>query len=135
EGTDTTPWLSQAQGAGSEEGRTVFFDLGLANEGDRLPVDVGPQGDKVVIVPEKGTIPQAIPFNVMQVGDRLLASVAGEPTVGVGAMLRQDIGAAVSGHGIRRVVIVGYANGYTDYFTTPAEYEIQAYEGGSTVYG
>src|SRR5207302_9931009 len=80
-------------------------------------------------------IPQAIPFNVMQVGDRLLATVAGEPTVGVGDMLRQDIGQVVGGHGIRRVVVVGYANGYTDYFTTPAEYEIQAYEGGSTVYG
>jgi neutral ceramidase len=50
-------------------------------------------------------------------------------------MLRQAIRDAVAGHGIRRVVVVGYANGYTDYFTTPAEYEIQAYEGGSTVYG
>jgi neutral ceramidase len=135
EGTDTTPWLSQAQGAGSEEGRTAFYYLGLANEGDRLPLAVGPQGDKVVIVPEKGGIPQAIPFNVMQIGDRLLATVAGEPTVGVGNMLRQQIGQVVAGHGIRRVVVVGYANGYTDYFTTPAEYEIQAYEGGSTVYG
>lgn len=135
EGSDTTPWLSQAQGAGSEEGRTAFYYLGLANEGDRLPVAVGPQGDKVVIVPEKGSIPQAIPFNVMQIGDRLLATVAGEPTVGVGDMLRQTIGQAVAGHGIRRVVVVGYANGYTDYFTTPAEYGVQAYEGGSTVYG
>jgi neutral ceramidase len=135
EGTDTTPWLSQAQGAGSEEGRTAFYYLGLANEGDRLPVAVGPQGDKVVIVPEKGSIPQAIPFNVMQIGNRLLATVAGEPTVGVGDMLRQTIGQVVAAHGIRRVVVVGYANGYTDYFTTPAEYDIQAYEGGSTVYG
>jgi neutral ceramidase len=135
EGTDTTPWLSAAQGAGSEEGRTVFYYLGLANEGDRLPLAIGPQGDKVLVVPEKGGIPQAIPFNVMQVGDRLLASVAGEPTVGVGTMLRQAIGQAVAGHGIRRIVVVGYANGYTDYFTTPAEYNVQAYEGGSTVYG
>jgi neutral ceramidase len=135
EGTDTTPWLSQAQGAGSEEGRTVFYYLGFANEGDRLPVAIGPQGDKVVVVPEKGSIPQAIPFNVMQIGDRLLATVAGEPTVGVGDMLRQTIGQVVAGHGIRRVVVVGYANGYTDYFTTPAEYGVQAYEGGSTVYG
>jgi neutral ceramidase len=135
EGTDTTPWLSEAQGAGSEEGRTVFYYLGLANEGDRLPLAIGPQGDKVVVVPEKGSIPQAIPFNVMQVGDRLLATVAGEPTVGVGDMLRQAIGQVAAGHGIRRVVVVGYANGYTDYFTTPAEYDVQAYEGGSTVYG
>jgi neutral ceramidase len=135
DGTDTTPWFSQAQGAGSEEGRTVFYYLGLANEGDHLPVAIGPQGDKVMIVPEKGSIPQAIPFSVMQIGDRLLATVAGEPTVGVGDMLRQAIGQVVAGHGISRVVVVGYANGYTDYFTTPAEYEIQAYEGGSTVYG
>jgi neutral ceramidase len=135
EGTDSIPWISQAQGAGSEEGRTVFYYLGIANEGDRLPIDVGPQGDKVTVVPERGSLPQAIPFSVMQIGDRLLATVAGEPTVGVGDMLRNAIGAAVNGSSIKRVVIVGYANGYTDYFTTPAEYEIQAYEGGSTVYG
>jgi hypothetical protein len=41
----------------------------------------------------------------------------------------------VSGAGIHRVVIVGYVGEYLDYFTTPAEYERQHYEGGSTLYG
>ncbi|HWD85648.1 MAG TPA: neutral/alkaline non-lysosomal ceramidase N-terminal domain-containing protein [Solirubrobacteraceae bacterium] len=135
DGTDTTPWIGQAAGAGSEEGRTIFYYEGLANEGDRLPIMVGPQGDKVPVLDEKGSVPQAIPFNVMQIGDHLLASIAGEPTIGVGKMLRAAIGAAVAGHGINRIVIVGYANGYNDYFTTPAEYEMQAYEGGFTMYG
>jgi neutral ceramidase len=135
EGTDTIPWLGQAAGAGSEEGRGPFYYLGLAHEGDRLALAVGPQGDKVPVVPESAGVPHAIPFNVMQIGDHLIATVAGEPTVGVGNMLRRAIGAAVAGHGIRRIVIVGYANGYTNYFTTPAEYEIQAYEGGFTIYG
>ena len=32
-------------------------------------------------------------------------------------------------------MFVGYANEYLSYFTTPAEYEQQAYEGGFTLYG
>ena len=59
---DSTPWVGKAAGAGSEEGRTIFYYLGLANEGDRLPIDLGPQGDKIPILNAKGTISQAVPL-------------------------------------------------------------------------
>jgi hypothetical protein len=101
-----------------------------------LPFDLGPQGDKIPApIPEQGNVPQAVPFTVAQIGDRLLATVPGEPTVGAGKLLRDSVAAAVSGSGIHRVVIVGYVGEYLDYFTTPAEYERQHYEGGSTLYG
>ncbi len=132
---DSTPWIGKAAGAGSEEGRTIFYYDGLANEGDKLPVDVGPQGDKILALNEKGNVPQAVPFTVMRLGDRLIATIAGEPTVGTGKLIRSAILASVGSAGIRQVVIVGYAGDYLSYFTTPAEYEQQAYEGGFTLYG
>jgi hypothetical protein len=127
--------VGKAAGAGSEEGRTVFYYAGLAHEGDKLPFDVGPQGDKILTVNASGSISKAVPFTAVRIGDGLLATIAGEPTVGVGKIVRKSVRAAVGGSGIARVVIVGYAGDYLNYFTTPAEYEQQAYEGGFTMYG
>ncbi len=133
--TDTNPWIGLAAAAGSEEGRTIFYDHGVANEGDKLPVPVGPQGDKILTLNEKGSVSQAVPFTVVRIGDGALATVPGEPTVGVGTMIRDAVQAVVGPAGITHVDIVGYAGDYLDYFTTPAEYEQQAYEGGFTMYG
>jgi neutral ceramidase len=133
--TDSNPWIGLAAAAGSEEGRTVFYDHGVANEGDRLPVPVGPQGDKITVLNEKGGVPQAVPFSVVRIGNGLLATVPGEPTVGIGKMIRDAVQSVVAGAGITHVDVVGYAGDYLDYFTTPAEYEQQAYEGGFTMYG
>jgi neutral ceramidase len=132
---DSTPWIGKAAGAGSEEGRTIFYYDGLAQEGDKLPFDVGPQGDKITVLDEKGSVPQALPFSVVRLGDRLIGTIAGEPTVGTGKLIRAAVLAAVGGAGITQVVLVGYAGDYVSYFTTPLEYEQQAYEGGFTLYG
>ncbi len=80
-------------------------------------------------------MPQAVPFTVLRLGDGLIATVPGEPTVGTGSAIRAAVQSAVGGSGIKQVVIVGYAGDYLSYFTTPAEYEQQAYEGGFTLYG
>jgi neutral ceramidase len=132
---DSTPWIGQAAGAGSEEGRTIFYYDGVAQEGDKLPVSTGPQGDKVLALDEAGNVPQAVPFTALRLGDGMITTVPGEPTVGTGAAIRDAVSAAIAGSGIHHVVIVGYAGDYLSYFTTPAEYEQQAYEGGFTLYG
>lgn len=132
---DSTPWIGKAAGAGSEEGRTIFYYDGLAHEGDKVPVPIGPQGDKIPVLNESGQAPQAVPFTVLRLGDGLITTVPGEPTVGTGAAIRNAVAAAIAGSGIHHVVIVGYAGDYLSYFTTPAEYEQQAYEGGFTLYG
>jgi neutral ceramidase len=132
---DSTPWIGQAAGAGSEEGRTIFYYDGAANEGDKLPAPVGPQGDKVLALNEKGNVPQAVPFTALRLGDGLITTVPGEPTVGTGAAIRDAVSAAIANSGIHHVIVVGYAGDYLSYFTTPAEYEQQAYEGGFTLYG
>jgi hypothetical protein len=132
---DSHAWVGKAAGAGSEEGRTIFYYHGLANEGDRLPVDNGPQGDKITVLPATGSISQAVPFAALRVGDGLLFTIPGEPTVGVGRQVRDAVTAQLTASGIRHVALVGYAGDYENYFTTPAEYEQQAYEGGFTMWG
>src|SRR5205814_10255004 len=67
---------------------TTLFRSGASREGDRLPVPVGPQGYKVTAIQEKGSFPQAVPLAVMRIGDVLIATVPGEPTVGAGKLLR-----------------------------------------------
>ena len=132
---DSVPWIGKAAGAGSEEGRTIFYYDGAANEGDKLPFDHGPQGDKVTVLNESGSVPSAVPFAAVRVGSGLLVTVPGEPTVGVGALIRDAVGAEAARAGVRQVVVVGYAGDYLSYFTTPQEYEQQAYEGGFTLFG
>jgi hypothetical protein len=133
--TDSSAWVGKAAGAGSEEGRTIFYYQGLANEGDKLPVDVGPQGDKIRALNATGSISQAVPFTALRIGDGVLVTVPAEPTVGVGNLIRAAVRKAISGSGVRHVDIAGYAGDYLNYFTTPSEYEQQAYEGGFTMYG
>ena len=134
EGTvDSNAWVGKAAGAGSEEGRTIFYYHGVANEGDRLPFDRGPQGDKITIL--KAPVSQAVPFTVLRVGDGMFATIPGEPTVGVGAQIRAAIQPQLDNSPIHHLALVGYAGDYLNYFTTPAEYEQQAYEGGFTMYG
>ena len=123
---------------GSEEGRGPLYDAtGVSFEGVHLPVSLGPQGDKVPVVIDSShqDDPQAVPIQVIRIGDHLLAAVPGEPTVEMGRRMRSAILSASAGSGLRTVAIVGLANEYVDYYTTPAEYDYQDYEGGHTAYG
>ena len=123
---------------GSEEGRGPLYDAShVSFEHRHLPASVGPQGDKIpaVVDVQHQDDPQAAPLQVIRLGDHLLAAVPGEPTVELGRRIRAAIEAATRGIGLRTVTIVGLANEYVGYYTTPAEYDYQDYEGGHTVYG
>jgi hypothetical protein len=122
---------------GSEESRGPLYDQTHVNhEGQRLPFDNGPQGRKLPGVgPPAAEFPTAVPLMVVRLGDGAVATVPGEMTVEMGRRTRAAVLAALSGTGVRRVTLAGYANEYLHYFTTPEEYEMQHYEGGSTVYG
>jgi hypothetical protein len=76
-----------------------------------------------------------VPLTVAQVGPRLIATIPGEMTVGMGRLLRGVLESMVHGHGIEAVQLSGLANEYLSYFTSPWEYDAQHYEGGSTMYG
>ena len=76
-----------------------------------------------------------MPLSAVRFGNRVLLAVPGEMTVELGRRLRAAARAALSGSGLTRVVVAGYANEYVSYLTTPEEYAAQHYEGGTTVYG
>ena len=121
---------------GSEEGRGPLYDeTKTPFEGRKSALDAGPQGHKMQVTDSTGSVPQAVPLVALRVGDRMIVSVPGEMTAGMGARVREAVMAAVGGSGVARAVISGLANEYLQYFTTPEEYEEQHYEGGSNLYG
>src|SRR4051794_15926982 len=122
---------------GSEENRGPLYDQTHVNhEGQRLPLDSGPQGRKIPgIGPPAADFPTAAPLMVVRLGDRAVATIPGEMTVEMGRRTRAAVLAAIAPAGVKRVALAGYANEFLHYFTTPEEYDQQHYEGGSTLYG
>lgn len=122
-----TPFLG-----GAENGPSPFFTFGM--QGKRRPAALADpvQGRKVVAGPAPYS--PAVEVQVLRVGDRLLLGAPGEPTTQMGREMRRA--AADAGpDDVTDVSVVGIANGYNGYFTTPAEYDQQYYEGGHTVFG
>ena len=119
---------------GSEDGASIFHETG-STEGRRLPESAAHpvHGRKIIAAP--GAVHERIPeVHVIRVGDRLLLGTPGEPSVEMGRRFE----AAVRPHlpsGVREPVVIGLANNYMGYLTTPEEYEMQHYEGGHTVFG
>jgi neutral ceramidase len=137
EPADTAPVMGFPFFTGSEENRGPLFDVTQANhEGDRLPADVGPQGRKIPAAQRPAAdFPSSLPVMSIHLGDRLMVTVPGEMTAEMGRRTRDAVAPLAESMGVKRIVIVGYANDYVHYFTTPEEYDQQHYEGGSTVFG
>ncbi|MBJ7330761.1 MAG: neutral/alkaline non-lysosomal ceramidase N-terminal domain-containing protein [Solirubrobacteraceae bacterium] len=120
---------------GSEEGRGPLYDVTKTSlEGQKSGRTLAMGHAHKLIVPV-GSFPKSVPLMVVRVGDRMIASLPGEPTKEAGARVKHDVLLAGSPAGVRKVVIAGLANEYINYITTPEEYDTQHYEGGSTMYG
>lgn len=82
-------------------------------------------------------MPQVAPLTVVRLGDRqrgvTVVGLPGEFTTVMGRRVR-DQAAALAGSR-EQVLIIGLANAYRSYFTTPEEYALQHYEGGQTWWG
>lgn len=120
---------------GSEEGRGPLFDVTKTPlEGVRSPVElVAGHGHKAIV--PVGQFPRAVPLMTVRVGDRVIASLPGEPTKEAGARVKAAVLARSAAAGVHKVVIAGLTNEYINYITTPEEYDRQHYEGASTMYG
>lgn len=81
--------------------------------------------------------PKIVSTQMFKIGGIILAAVPGEFTTMSGRRLRNVIkNSALQANGEDVTVIVcGLANMYTSYITTAEEYEIQRYEGASTIFG
>ncbi len=124
-----------AEFTGSEEGRGPLFDITHQPlEGDNSPISVGAQGQKLA-APIPVDAPTAVPLMAVRIADRAIVSVPGEMTVEMGRRVRAATLDAARPAGITATIISGLANEYTSYYTTPAEFDAQHYEGAATIYG
>jgi hypothetical protein len=122
--------------SGSDEHRGQLHEnTGLVFEGERLPAELGPQGNKIQLEPQGVPMPKGAPLAIVRVDDGVVVSNPGEVTTEVGRRIKEAVGSAMAGTGVRSVAISGLANEYQGYFTTPEEYAWQAYEGGQTNFG
>jgi neutral ceramidase len=82
--------------------------------------------------------PSILPIQILQIGQLAILSVPGEFTTMAGRRLRDAVKTVLNsgneGNNIH-VVIAGLTNTYSQYVTTFEEYEVQRYEGASTLYG
>jgi neutral ceramidase len=135
------PMLGVPLIAGAEDGRSFIYGEFRVFEGRRRSKydDDDCHGykqqaltpiQKILLRPSKFV--RTVPFHVLQLGTELaFAGVPGEPTT----VLGQHIEAAVLAYGVKRAWVVGLADEYSSYWTTPFEYDEQHYEGGSTIFG
>ncbi|KAM8729237.1 neutral ceramidase [Acanthopagrus schlegelii] len=82
--------------------------------------------------------PQIVDVQIIVIGSVAVAAVPGEMTTMSGRRLREAVRQELQSDGAFRdleVVIAGLSNIYTHYITTYEEYQVQRYEGASTIYG
>jgi neutral ceramidase len=125
-------WFGLPFIGGAENGPSFLFGAGL--QGKRRPAVLadGVHGRKLRAAPAPW--PTRAEVTVLRVGERLLLSVPGEPSVEAGRRMC-DAALTAAGDGPTDALIVGLAHRYRGYFTTPEEYDQQHYEGGHTVFG
>ncbi|XP_027334513.1 neutral ceramidase 1-like [Abrus precatorius] len=84
--------------------------------------------------------PSILPIQILQIGQFFILSVPGEFTTMAGRRLRDAVKMVLSNdedfeYEDIHVVIAGLTNTYSQYVTTYEEYQVQRYEGASTLYG
>lgn len=80
--------------------------------------------------------PHIVPTQLFVIGSLVLVAVSGEFTTMAGRRLKSDMKLTAQSAGFNfDVVIAGLSNMYTSYIATPEEYQVQRYEGASTLYG
>ncbi len=95
------------------------------------------QKPKPVLIPTGalGWTPDTLPFQLLRVGNVVIAGIPGEMTLQAGRRLKAQLTSSFQGRGITEVILTGLANDYSGYIATPEEFDSQQYEGASTLYG
>jgi len=82
--------------------------------------------------------PNIVDFHLLRIGQFVMVGVPGEFTTMAGRRAREAVVKTLKDDGYPEdttAVIAGLANSYADYITTYEEYQVQRYEGASTIYG
>ncbi|EYU38451.1 hypothetical protein MIMGU_mgv1a001702mg [Erythranthe guttata] len=85
--------------------------------------------------------PSVLPVQILRIGQLVILSVPGEFTTMAGRRLRDAVKKVLTSASTKEfgsnvhIVIAGLTNTYSQYVTTFEEYDMQRYEGASTLYG
>lgn len=144
------PEVGTATGGGSEDGTNSLrgwrilglFPIGTeegARDEDRMDCQAPKRSPPAVLEAAVSPIvlPDVAQLMVVRVGDLLIGALPAEPTTTVGLRIRSALLRAADENGLPATgaVLVGLSNGYMQYVATPEEYELQHYEGSSTLFG
>jgi len=137
------PTIGGAQGRGRQTiaSHIPFFAPGYP----RLVFTGGEHGHKrhaggpfqSLILP-KDTFPHHLFLQAIRIHDTVLLPLPFEVTYTLGMRMAEDAqqkSKKAGMTGVNRFIVTSVSNGYWGYATTPEEYSIQYYEGGSTLFG
>ncbi|XP_071952076.1 uncharacterized protein [Antedon mediterranea] len=83
--------------------------------------------------------PTIVDTQLTRLGQLFIIAVPGEFTTMCGRRLRDNVLQVLVANGLKadstKVLIAGLSNTYSDYITTLEEYQVQRYEGASTIFG
>ncbi|MFZ2526400.1 MAG: neutral/alkaline ceramidase [Rhodococcus sp. (in: high G+C Gram-positive bacteria)] len=132
---------TRSQLAFLQEGLTnpVFTAFGGDNQPSVPPWVRDTQAPKLILfplglMPPTPWVPQVVPLQILRIGELVLVAIPAEVTIVAGLRLRQVVADALKVP-LDTVLAQGYSNSYTQYVTTPEEYDAQQYEGGETLFG
>lgn len=108
-----------------------------------LPGDyIAGHGEKPILFPwgltqynGMPTIPHILPLQLIKLGSLVLVAHPGEMTTMAGRRMRKSVLDILASTGVKYVVIATYGGAFSCYTTTREEYDMQHYEGASTLYG
>ncbi|XP_050531893.1 neutral ceramidase-like isoform X2 [Daktulosphaira vitifoliae] len=155
QGRGCKPALGHTFSAGTTDGPGLFsFDAGSNSSNNPLwnlvtNVIPNPSKEQIQCHTKKSILlstgefnypnpwsPNIVSTQLAMIGPLIIICVPGEFTTMSGRRLRKVVAKEMcNGRVLCIPVIAGLCNTYSDYITTPEEYELQRYEGASTLYG
>ena len=117
--------------------------LGARSVLDLTPDERQGHAPKPITMNVSNITPHVLPLQIIRIGQLAILGVPGEPTTMAGRRMREQVLAAFKQAPpppgifapVETVITAGYANAYSQYITTRQEYEMQHYEGASTLFG
>jgi neutral ceramidase len=128
--------LRSIRGAADHPSIMEWLLPGSVNTADYDATDC--QAPKVTSFLLRGGFPEQLPLTLARLDNTLVSFVPGEATIQAGEEINASVRAVGSALGLGSnadAVVSGIANGYIQYLATQHEYQLQRYEGSSTLYG